>query len=110
MKRSIRAPLGALLLLAAASNRCVTDHDALAKRDRGGGADAGGASGKGGASGFGAFPSDGGEAGDGKYHETPGQNVVTFLHGVVDAERAAFCFARQVDGQTDFVGQPMPEG
>src|SRR5688500_14874516 len=109
-RRSRPAALSALLLLVLASSRCVTDHDALAKRDRDAGADAGGSGGKGGGGGFGNFPSSGGEGGDDKYQEPPGRNVVTFLHGVVDAERVAFCFARQVEGQTEFVGDPLPEG
>jgi hypothetical protein len=46
----------------------------------------------------------------GKYVEPPGRSVTTFFHGIVDAERVAFCFAGHGDGDPELVGEPIPEG
>lgn len=99
----------ALLLLSSA--QCTTDHDALAKRDRGsaGSSGAGGSAGSGGSGGSSAASAAGGSAGS-KYVEPQGRNVLTFLHGVADAPSVAWCFARLVDGEPEFIGSPWPEG
>ncbi len=103
--------LALLAALGAGASQCVTDHDALEKKDTpSAGAGGGGSAGKGGSSGSGASGAQGGNGGSaGKYVETPGRNVVTFLHGVVDEQRVAFCFGRAIDGALAFSGTPLPQ-
>jgi hypothetical protein len=45
-----------------------------------------------------------------KHVEPTGRSVFTAVHGVVDAERLLFCFARVRDGTTTLVGEPVPAG
>jgi hypothetical protein len=103
-----RSALGlfAAALLVAATSRCVTDHDALAKRDSGGSAGEGGSGGKAGSGAGGNSNGSGGTGG--KYTEPAGRSVVTFMHGVVDSERVAFCFATKNGDKDVFVAEPTP--
>jgi hypothetical protein len=99
--------LAAAALLAAGTNHCVTDHDALAKRDGDGGS--AGTSGSGGRAGSGGGGTGGsGDGVGGKYTEPSGRSVVTFMHGVVDSERVVFCFARGGSGRRELVAEPAP--
>jgi len=113
-----RATPWALVVLVAAPvvTDCTSDHGALAARPH-----AAGAAGKagGGAAGSGGRPpvGTGAKGGTGgtamppdKHMETPGRSVFTVVHGVVDAERVVWCFARVHDGKTELVGEPVPEG
>ncbi len=104
--------LALLGVLGIATSQCVTDHEALEKKDHGsGGVGGGGSGGKGGSVSSAGTTTTGGSGGSGgKYVDTPGRNVVTFVHGVVDEERIAFCFAHDVDGVAEFDGSPLPEG
>jgi hypothetical protein len=91
---------------------CVTDHSALAKRDPpGAGGTAGGGGADGAAGGSAAGGTGGGqlEAGTDADAEPPGQSELTVLHGVVDAETIAFCFARMTEGGVELVGDPIPK-
>jgi hypothetical protein len=106
--------LGAVLLVAAlgAGSACEGDHGALAKRPTGGsggGSAAGGSAGtaSGGTSDGGAgAPTDGGSDGS---VEPEGQSALTLVHGVVDAETIAFCFARASAGEPELIGSPVPK-
>lgn len=94
---------------------CESDHDALAQRASGGG---GGAKSSGGASsasggftvvgrgGGNTGASTGGRAPD----EPPGDDVFTFLHGIVDAERVAVCFVAGQGATRRTLGVPAPKG
>ncbi len=106
-KRAGWREIAAAAALIAATSRCVTDHDALAKRDDGGSAGTSGSGGKAGSSSGGTFGS-GGDGVGGKYTEPSGRNVVTFMNGVVDTEQIAFCFARGAEGTRKFVAEPAP--
>jgi hypothetical protein len=107
------ASLGLLGLACAAS--CTSDHGSLARRPAGetggaGGAGAGGSSGgnpAGGKSNSNAGKS-GNQGAGGKLTEPPGKSVLTVTHGIVDAPRVAWCFARVRDGETRLVGSPLP--
>ena len=125
MRTRLRSPAQAgwipvALVAAAFSTDCSSDHSSLAARPRAAGAGskagAGGASaGRGGAGGTqtgnGAKGGTGGTAINPDKHVEPmGRSVVTLVHGVVDAERIAWCFARVRDGVTELVGEPLPDG
>jgi hypothetical protein len=43
-----------------------------------------------------------------KYVEPTGRSVTTFLHGIVDADRVAFCFARHDEAEPVLTGNPKP--
>ncbi|HEX6278263.1 MAG TPA: hypothetical protein VFZ53_34695 [Polyangiaceae bacterium] len=102
----------ALAALAAAS--CNKHYGDLSERPDPtggtGGSGFGGAGGMGGRArgGSGGSAVTGGTAG--KYMEPPGRSVTSFFHGIVDAERAVFCFARHDDAEPVLVGDPMPQG
>jgi hypothetical protein len=112
------ALLGALVSLALVD--CKSDHDALVRRPNGVGASGAGSAGTAGASGT-AGSSSGGSGGLGgssaatggsggmKVVEPQGRSVMTLVHGVVDAERVAWCFARGTGDRADFVGRPEPD-
>ncbi len=89
---------------------CAKDRSDLARRPRSTAGGAGGSNGvsAGGAAGL-AGGAGGSAAGAGP-SEPPGPPVVTLLHGVVDAPRVAFCFARHVDGAPAPSGSPVPVG
>lgn len=107
----LREALGlALLLGAAAWGGCTTNHDALAKQPKAG-ASSGGSGGSGG-QGFansGNLPSQGGRRNPDD--EILGDDVLTIVNGIVDAEGVALCFGRlDADGQLDeLVGEPRAE-
>jgi hypothetical protein len=90
-------------LAAAGSTGCAGDHDALAKQAPG----ASGAAGSAGTAGGGGQGGAPVEAGSDASIEPPGANALTLVHGVVDAETIAFCFAR---GDDELLGDPMPKG
>lgn len=107
------------LCAAALSTDCTSDHSALAARPRtagaGGKAGGGGAGGK--AGGGGSLAGNGAKGGAGgtpinpdKHVEPMGRSVFTVVHGIVDADRVAWCFARVRDGVTELVGEPVPDG
>jgi len=100
---------------------CTSDHGALAARPRaagaggkaGAGGTAGGRAGAGGTSltGNAAKGGTGGTTADPDKHVEPqGRSVFTVVHGIVDADRVAWCFARVRDGVSELVGEPLPEG
>jgi len=90
---------------------CSTDHDALALQPRGG---AGGSAGAGGG-GAGGVPSVAGQTSSGGRVnadvEPAGDNVLTIVNGVVDAESVALCFARVSDDgeSSELRGDPLTE-
>jgi len=92
-------------LLALVVHACEGDHDALKKPEP---------NGSGGAAGADAGPPDTSpdvelDVSPDVFVEPPGPNVLTLLHGVVDASRIAFCFARVVDGSPQApLGSPLP--
>jgi hypothetical protein len=45
-----------------------------------------------------------------KVIEPTGRSVTTFFHGIVDADRVAFCFARHDEAEPVLVGSPRPSG
>ncbi len=104
-------------LLLALALGCTTDHDQLAKQPRkttGGSAEttnSGGSTGSGGAASVNSGSVTTSAAG-GAFPYTPdGDDVLTLVHGEVDAERIAFCFARVVDGERRLVdAEPQPNG
>jgi hypothetical protein len=104
------------LALLATVTACGRNHDGLALKDRstGGAAGSGGLGGSGGSGGRGRGGSGtGGVAtggAGGKYVEPPGRSVTTFFHGIVDAERIVFCFARHDEADPVLVGNPRPSG
>ncbi len=106
----------AVLALLLAAPACGRNHDDLALRERatGGAAGSGGLGGTGGSSGRGrggagaGGTSSGGSGG--KFVEPRGRSVTTFFHGIVDAGRTVFCFARHADGEPVLVGNPRPSG
>ncbi len=95
---------------------CSNNHAVLEQRDQpaamggmGGLAGAGGMSGSGGA--LVRPPAAGAPAvNPSKMTEPPGRSVFTLVHGIVDADLTAFCFARVRDGETTLVGSPVPPG
>ncbi|HTQ07018.1 MAG TPA: hypothetical protein VMI54_24340 [Polyangiaceae bacterium] len=104
--------VGALLVGAGCSN----DHAVLELRDHPGGmggmaglAGAGGAGGNGGVLTRPPVAGSGGINPD-KMVEPPGRSVFTVVHGVVDADMTAWCFARVRNGATTLVGSPVPAG
>jgi hypothetical protein len=104
--------LGALSALGLAV-ACVTDHGALKKKPDSAGGGSGGQAGSSG--GFGNVAGSGGQSGSGGQGggaEPPGDNVLTLLHGAVDAESIVFCFARfdPDSGAVTHAGSPVPEG
>src|SRR5688572_15935174 len=97
---------------------CVTDHDALARRDPPGGTGGGARGGASGASagrdgGREAGPGDaaGGTAGTDAEKDAPteprGPSRLTLFHGVVDAPRIAFCAVRVGDGASAQALEPI---
>lgn len=95
---------------------CSNNHSVLEQRDHpagmggmGGLAGAGGMSGSGGAL---TRPPAAGAPGvnPNKMVEPPGRSVFTLVHGIVDADLTAWCFARVRDGATTLVGSPVPAG
>ena len=104
------------LALLATATACGRNHDGLALKESGtgGAAGSGGLGGSGGSGGRGrAGSGTGGVATGGvggKYVEPPGRSVSTFVHGIVDAERIAFCFARHDEADPVLVGNPRPSG
>lgn len=100
-----------LAALIGAGPSCTADHDALAKRPPAGGAggaDAGDAEadGSSGSGGVGGPPLD---ASKDQFVEPVGDSELTLLHGVVDADVIAFCFARVTDGGSELLPDPVPE-
>jgi hypothetical protein len=106
----------ALLFALAVGQGCGSDRRGLALNPN-----AAGAGGRGGAGGAGGLAGKGGAitkpdtAGSSsvdpdKHVETPGRSVYTVVHGVVDAELTAWCFARVRDGKRELVGDPLPQG
>jgi hypothetical protein len=107
MRRCTEFLLGALALVAG----CETDHGALARRPNQNEAGEGGVAGSLGGthSGTGGSSATAG-AGGTKVVEPPGRAVVTFLHGIVDAERVLFCFAQGGEQGPSLEGDPLPAG
>lgn len=95
---------------------CTSDHGSLARRPNdvtGGAGGQGGASGGSGSPAAGKSNSTGGQSGNdgagGKLTEPSGKSVLTLTHGIVDAPRVAWCFARVRDGKARLVGSPRPK-
>jgi hypothetical protein len=109
MRRFTEIVLAALALAPA----CTTDHSGLARRppsnEAGQAGVAGSLGGSAGSAGKGGSGGTGGTGGT-KVVEPPGRAVVTFLHGVVDAPRVLFCFARDGEAGPRFAGNPAPQG
>ena len=105
---------GVLCVSVALASACGRDHSGLAEKPsaRGGAAGSAGLGGTGGSAGRGrggtgaAGMATGGVGG--RIVEPPGRSVTTFFHGIVDAERVAFCFAGHGDGDPEIVGDPIP--
>lgn len=112
MKRFIRRS-GAVAVLAVTAS-CGRNHDGLALEDRATGGVAGNLGGSGGSGGRARGGTGAGGAATGgvggKYVEPRGRSVTTFVHGIVDAERIAFCFARHDEADPVLVGNPLPSG
>lgn len=105
-----RVVLAAATLSVLSAAACTTNHDAFAKKP--GGAGGGGSGGGGfGGGGFGNAPS-GAQGGmlENPDNEPPGDDVLTIVNGVVDAESVQLCFARSRDGGVpEPFGLPLPE-
>lgn len=97
---------------------CESDHDSLAQRSSGGSAGSGGAGNRGGSTGDqggfttigkgGSGNGTGGSSGGRPPDEPPGENVLTFLHGIVDAKRVVVCFVVGEGAKAKPVGSPEP--
>ncbi|HEY3497318.1 MAG TPA: hypothetical protein VGK73_21625 [Polyangiaceae bacterium] len=105
------------MFLALSAADCTSDHGALGRRPvvaGTSGASGAGAGGNGGTGGGGSSAVGGssgttaGSAGQ-KMVEPTGRSVTTFVHGIVDAERVAWCFARGA-GDAGLRGDPEPSG
>jgi hypothetical protein len=118
MKRAW-AGLAAFCLAILAAAACVSDHDALVRRDgagRGGsgggsdsGSDRGGAIGDAGAGEASDAEAEAGDSAADGPREPSGTDRLTLLHGVVDAPRLAFCLIRQGIGRPpEPLEPPMP--
>lgn len=100
--RALRRLSALLALSGAVVFACEGDHDALKKKKPPG---TGGAAGS---------PADSGsdvelDVAPDVFVEPPGTNKLTLLHGVVDATRIAFCFAKVVEGLPQpVIGSPLP--
>lgn len=100
--RARRNLLALFTLLGAAIFACEGDHDALKKQNP---PATGGAAG----SAADAAPDVELDVGPDVFVEPTGPSKLTLLHGVVDATRIAYCFARVVDGLPEPVlGSPLP--
>jgi hypothetical protein len=101
-----------LMLSALAAQGCTTNHDALAFKPNAGGSaggGTGGGAGTGGSGNAGGQPSSGGRANPDV--EPAGDNVLTIVNGVIDADSVRLCFARVTDAgeARELRGDPMPE-
>jgi hypothetical protein len=100
------------LLFAGGFVACVTNHEALEKKPpmQTGGGTGGALASAGAPAHLGGF---GGEAASGGGHsddEPPGESVLTFVNGVVDAPRVALCLARlDADGNVTPLGFPLTD-
>lgn len=113
--RSGWALASAAVLLLASGVRCNTDHEQLAQRPGSGGTGTTTTSGSGGTSATTSLTStqtSTTSGSGGTMHYTPdGDDVLTLVHGQVDAERIAFCLGRpRDDGPTRFDSPPIPAG
>jgi hypothetical protein len=102
---------GLLAAVALVAGACRRDHGELVEQPRA----RGGAGGMGGMAGMGGRPrggSGGGATGGtpSKVREPTGRSVTSFFHGIVDAPRVVFCFARHDEATPELVGDPMPSG
>jgi hypothetical protein len=103
-----------LLLALVEWTACTTNHDQLAKRtgqETSSSTSSATSSGMGGASstGSGHTASTTGSTGPNQY-PADGDDILTLVHGQVDAERIAFCFAEIKEGEPRLVsGKPTPE-
>lgn len=107
----IRRFAALLALGGAALSGCTTNHDALARKPPTGGS-GGGGSGGGGAGGVMSSAGQGGSGGRlNPDIEAAGDNVLTIVNGIVDAESVRLCFARVTyDGATsELQSDPQPE-
>jgi hypothetical protein len=94
---------------------CTSDHGKLELRPHAagmGGLGGVSAAGQGGSGGALTRPPAAGSGGvEPTMHiDTPGRSVFTVVHGIVDADLTAWCFARVRDGATTLVGDPVPAG
>ena len=108
----MRAWLFGVLGLVLAAPACASDHSGLAKGSHGGSAgrvnaEGGTPIGSGGAL---TMPGQGGTTGSGGRlpDESPGENVLTFVHGVVDAGPLLICFGNGAGSDATPVGVPEP--
>ena len=106
------AAVGLVGLVGLVAPACGKDRDLAERPNASGGTSTGGVGGAGGSGGgrggsAGSSPT-GGTAG--KYVEPRGRSVTSFFHGIVDAERVVFCFARHDDADAVLVGDPQPSG
>lgn len=101
----------AVLALSFGLGGCTTDHDALALKPNGGsgGGGAGGSAGAGGTGNVGGQPATGGRVNPDV--EPAGDNVLTIVNGIVDAESVRLCFARVTDDAetSELRGEPTSE-
>lgn len=104
----------AALVLAGSSVRCNTDHEQLAERPGSGVTNSTVTSGGGNAATTSLTSTQTSTAtgSGGTMHYVPdGEDVLTLVHGQVDAERIAFCLGRaNDDGPTRFDAPPIPRG
>jgi hypothetical protein len=118
MKRACAA-LTALAIGACVAAACVSDHDALVRRDSAGRGGGGGASESGAGAGGSLGDANAGDASEAEagggdamapdVREPAGSDRLTLLHGVVDAPRLAFCLIRQsASGPPEPLEPPMP--
>jgi len=93
-----------------AAPACGSDHGALAKGSNGGQAGRGGQGGSPASGGFTQITNSGGATGSGGRlpDEPPGENVLTLVHGIVDAGPVLLCFAKGSGSQAVVLGAPEP--
>lgn len=105
-------PLVAAVSLLASSVRCSTDHEQLAQRPGSGGSGGTGQGGNATATNLTSSVAATSTGSGGTVHYAPdGPDVLTLVHGQVDAERIAFCLGRDTaDGETRFDAVPIPDG
>lgn len=109
--------VAAAFLCLASNIHCSTDHEQLAERPGSGGSGGTGSGGQGGNAAATTLTSSVGStststSSGGTVHYPPdGQDVLTLVHGQIDAERIAFCVAKGAgDAEANFDAPPIPDG
>jgi hypothetical protein len=109
----VRRWLFGLLVLVLGGSACGEDRPSLSSAPVGGGGGSGGLATSGGQGGFRTISGGSNSASSGTGGRPPdevlGETVLTFLHGIVDAERVRVCFVKGRGKDAVALGSPVPE-